>query len=100
MDNGFLLRWVERSGSIQGRAMLESLNDQVRECLRHADDCVQQAASQTDPKLRRNYLIIGTCWLKLSYELSDQLASKPPVDATSNQPLHSGRPSPIHAAAH
>jgi hypothetical protein len=79
MDNGFLLRWVERSGSIRGRAMLESLNDQVRECLRHADDCVQQAASQADPKLRRNYLIIGTCWLKLSYELSDQLAnfSKP-----------------------
>jgi hypothetical protein len=49
----------------------ESLSDQVRECFRHADDCVQQAASQTDPKLRRNYLIIAACWLKLSDELSE-----------------------------
>ena len=51
--------------------MLESLSDQVRECLRHADDCVQQAASQTDPKLRQDYLILGTCWLKLGSELSE-----------------------------
>jgi len=80
--------------------MLESLNDHIRECLRHAEDCVQEAASQTDPKLRRDYLIIGGCWLKLSYELSNQLASKPSVDATRNQPLHSDKPSPIHAAAH
>jgi hypothetical protein len=47
------------------------LSDQVRECLRHAQDCVQQAALQTDPKLRRNYLIIGGCWLKLMSELSE-----------------------------
>jgi hypothetical protein len=58
--------------------MLEDLNNQIRECLLHAEDCMQQAASQTDPKLRRDYLIIGSCWLKLSSELS-QLAdfSKP-----------------------
>ena len=55
--------------------MSESLSDQVRECLRHADDCVQQAASQTDPKLRRDYLIIGACWVKLSSELSELLAN-------------------------
>ena len=55
-------------------AMLSSLSDQLRECVCHAEDCVQQSASQTDPKLRRDYLIIGACWLKLSYELSDQLA--------------------------
>jgi hypothetical protein len=34
-----------------------------------------EAASQTDPKLRRDYLIIGACWLKLSSELSEQLVS-------------------------
>jgi hypothetical protein len=45
-------------------------SNQVRECLRHAEDCAQQAASQTDPKLRRDYLIIGAYWLKLSQELS------------------------------
>ena len=51
--------------------MLGSLNNQVSECLRHAENCVQQAASQTDPKLRQDYLILGTCWLKLSSELSE-----------------------------
>ena len=47
------------------------LSNQVRECLRHAEDCLQQAASQTDPKLRRDYFIIAGCWLKLSRELSE-----------------------------
>ena len=51
------------------------LSNQVRECLRHAEDCMQQAATQTDPKLRRDYLIIGACWLKLIRVLSE-----PPAD--------------------
>jgi len=51
--------------------MLESF----RECLCHAEDCVQQAASQTDPKLRQHFLIIAACWLKLSSELSELLAN-------------------------
>jgi hypothetical protein len=63
--------------------MLESLSDQIRDCLRHADDCVQQAASQTDPKLCQDYLILGACWLKLSYELSE-LADFP--KSKSNEP--------------
>jgi hypothetical protein len=55
------------------------LNDQVRESLRHAEDCMQQASIQTDPKLRRDYLIIAACWLKLIRELSELPAdfSKP-----------------------
>jgi enamine deaminase RidA (YjgF/YER057c/UK114 family) len=55
--------------------MLESLSDQVRECLRHAEDCVQQAGSQTDAKLRQDFLIMTTCWLKLTYELTERLAN-------------------------
>jgi hypothetical protein len=55
--------------------MLESLSDKVRECLRHAEDCVQQATSQTDPKLRQHFLILGACWLKLGSELSVARAS-------------------------
>jgi hypothetical protein len=47
------------------------LSNHVRECLRHAEDCMQQAATQTDPKLRRDYLIIGACWLKLIREISN-----------------------------
>jgi hypothetical protein len=78
--------------------MLESLSNQVRECLRHAEDCVQQAVSQTDPQLRRDYLIIAACWLKLSYELLQRLANfskskstEPPPDtliAADRQPAN------------
>ena len=59
------------------RGMLVS--DQVRECLCRAEDCVQRAASQSDPKLRQDYLIIAACWLKLSQEVSELPAnfSKP-----------------------
>ena len=64
--------------SIGDVQLLESLSDQVRECLRHADDCAQLAASQTDPKLRRDYLIIGACWLKLSSELWELANSSEP----------------------
>ena len=47
------------------------LSNQVRECLRHGEECMQQALAQTDLKLRRDYLIIAGCWLKLSQELSE-----------------------------
>jgi hypothetical protein len=55
--------------------VLGSLSDLVSTCLRRADDCVQQTALQTDPGRRQDYLILAACWLKLGYELSDQLAN-------------------------
>ena len=85
-------------------AMLESLSDQVRECLRYSNDCVQQAASQTDPKSRQDYLIIGACWLKLSSELLEPanssepkrqgqlftVPSKPPFTGPKSEETHHG----------
>jgi hypothetical protein len=81
--------------------MLENLSDQVRECIRQAEGCMQQAASQTDPKLRRNYLIIAACWLKLSHELSELPANfskskstEPPPDtlfAAGRQPANQSK---------
>jgi hypothetical protein len=58
------------------------LSNQVRECFRHAEDCMQQAATQTDSKLRRDYLLIAACWLKLIRVLSELPAdfSKPELD--------------------
>jgi hypothetical protein len=70
------------------------LSNQVRECFRHAEDCMQQAAIQTDPKLRRDYLIIGSCWLKLIREISELPAnfSKPErQDQQFITPLKEGR---------
>jgi len=53
---------------------------------------MQQAASQTDPKLRRDYLIIGSCWLKLSQELSEMSAdfSKPTAPARPKEGMEGG----------
>jgi hypothetical protein len=55
--------------------MLVSLSDQVRECLGHAEDCARQAASQSDPRLRQDFLEMEARWLKLAriYELTEQL---------------------------
>jgi hypothetical protein len=56
--------------------MLVSLSDQVRECLRHAEDCARQAASLSDPRLRQDFLEVEARWLKLarSYEFTERLA--------------------------
>ena len=48
------------------------LSDRVRECLRHGEECMRQVSAQSDPKLRRDYLIIGACGLKLIRELERQ----------------------------
>jgi len=68
------------------------LTNQVRECLRHVEDCMQRAAVETDPKLRRDYLIIGSCWLKLSQELSEMSAdfSKPTARAKPKEGMEGG----------
>jgi hypothetical protein len=40
-----------------------------------AGDCARQAASQSDPKLRRDFLDVEASWLKLArnYELTERL---------------------------
>jgi hypothetical protein len=58
-------------------AMLQNLSDQVRECLRRAEDCARKAASESDPTARQHYRDNETGWLKLarSYELTEQLTA-------------------------
>jgi hypothetical protein len=55
--------------------MLKNLSDQVRKCLLRAEDCARQAASQSDPALREDFLAMEARWLKLarSYELTERL---------------------------
>ena len=55
--------------------MLKVLNDDVRECYRHAEECARQAHAISDPKLRRDFLDLELRWLKLarSYEVSERL---------------------------
>ena len=55
--------------------MLNNLSEQVRECLQHAEDCARQAAAQTCPKVKADFLDLERRWLNLarSYEFSDRL---------------------------
>jgi hypothetical protein len=59
----------------EGRVVLNNLSAQVRECLRHAQDCARKAAAQTDPKLKNDFLDMERRWLSLarSYEFTERL---------------------------
>ena len=55
--------------------MLNNLSEQIRECLQHAEDCARQAATQTDQKLKQNFLDKERRWLMLaqSYDFTHRL---------------------------
>jgi predicted AAA+ superfamily ATPase len=55
--------------------MLNNLSDQIRECLRHAEDCARQAAAQSDPNLKDDFLDMERRWLLLarSYDFTERL---------------------------
>ncbi len=55
--------------------MLNNLSEQVRECLRHAEDCARKAAAQSNPNLKEDFLDMERRWLLLarSYEFTEKL---------------------------
>ena len=61
--------------------MLNNLSEQIRECLRHPEDCAGSASAQTDPQLKQDFLGMGRRWLFLprSYELTGRV-----TDFTAN----------------
>jgi hypothetical protein len=56
--------------------MLNNLSAEIRECHRHAENCAQQAAAQTDLKLKSDFLDLELRWLFLarSYEFTHRVA--------------------------
>jgi len=54
--------------------MLKNLSDDIRECLRHVEDCARKAAAQTCPKLKQDFLDLEQRWLYLarSYEFTER----------------------------
>ena len=57
--------------------MLNNLSEQIRDCLRHAEDCARQAAAQTCPKLKEDFLDMERRWLFLarSYEFTERVTN-------------------------
>ena len=61
-------------------AMLKSVSEEIRNCYAHAETCARQAAEQTDPKLREDFLRLKAAWLKLARlretDLSDRIRDR------------------------
>ena len=55
--------------------MLENLTDEIRVCLRHAEDCARKAAEASRPNARENFLEMQRRWLRLAhrYQFAKQL---------------------------
>ncbi len=55
--------------------MLNYLSEQIRECLRHAEDCARQAAAQTDPTAKQDFLDLekSRLFLARSYEFTERI---------------------------
>jgi hypothetical protein len=55
--------------------MLKNLSEQVRECLKHAEDCARVAAEQACPKRKEEFLDLERRWLALarSHEFTERL---------------------------
>ncbi len=71
----------------QERPMLSNLSEQIRECLQHAEDCARQAAAQTCPQLKEDFLNMERRWLFLarSYEFTERLANFSAENETNRQ---------------
>ena len=56
--------------------LLNNLSEQVRECLRHAEDCARQAAEHPNAKMKADFLDLERRWLSLarSYEFTERLS--------------------------
>jgi hypothetical protein len=57
--------------------MLENLSEQVRECLRRAEDCAERAKREPNSSFKCDFLEMEGRWLKLarSYQFLEQLSS-------------------------
>jgi len=44
-------------------ASKRSMLDEIRDSHKHAEACAQQAAAQTDPKLRQDFFALEAAWL-------------------------------------
>ena len=49
--------------------MPNRLSQELAECYQHAGDCARQAAAQTDPETKRNFLDMERRWMSLAREI-------------------------------
>jgi hypothetical protein len=62
-------------------------HEQIRECLRYANDCAQQANVSSDPARRQELLDTQLRWLSIarSYEFSERLELLSNIEARNKE---------------
>jgi hypothetical protein len=57
--------------------MLDHLSEEIRGCLRHAEECARKAQEANKPRLREDFLEMERRWLRLahSYQFAKKLKS-------------------------
>jgi hypothetical protein len=57
--------------------MLDNLGEEIRGCLRYAEECARTAKETNKPKLREEFLEMERRWLRLahSYQFAKKLKS-------------------------
>jgi hypothetical protein len=80
-----------RNANSVGGVVLDNWNGQVRECYQNAVACAREAASQTDPQRKQDFLDLKRGWLLLarSYESDGRLTDL--SDATKHEGRRLGR---------
>jgi hypothetical protein len=68
-----------RAGGQSESVMSNYLGEEIRKCRRKAEDCARQAALQTDPKLKQDFLNLEETWLFLArgYEYHERQLDLP-----------------------
>jgi hypothetical protein len=59
---------------------------QIRECIRYANDCAHEAKVSSDPQRRRELLAMQLRWLSMArgYEFSERLEFLSGIEARNN----------------
>jgi hypothetical protein len=67
----------------RGRAVLNDLTGEIRECLRHAEECAREAADLPDSSsFRHDFLELETRWLELARSI--EFGEQPPNSFTKS----------------
>ena len=62
---------------MRGAVLLQNLSEEIRECLRHAEECRRLSKTALNPNTIQDYLDMEQRWLSLarSYEFTERLST-------------------------
>jgi hypothetical protein len=62
-----------------------NLSEQIRDCLKHADECARSANAQNNPGLRNDFLQLEKLWRELAQSMKADSLSLPTNRPTANE---------------